>query len=73
MRYCNGYERESLLISFQEKVLDVADGVSSPSSVASPTSVPYLRISRPSMTSEDSETLALASADADFARLAKAR
>jgi hypothetical protein len=50
----------------------MTDGVSS--SPASPTSVPFLRLSRPSQTSaEDSETLTLASADADFARLAKAR
>lgn len=58
----------------QEKVLDVTDAAPSPgSSVTSPASVPYFRVSLPSQTSMDSETLALASVDADFARLAKAR
>lgn len=51
----------------------MTDGASSPSSVASPTTVPFLRLSRPSQTSGDSEILAFASTDADFARLAKAR
>lgn len=34
---------------------------------------PSLRVTRPSQTSADSETLAAASVDEDFARLAKAR
>ena len=54
-------------------MLDVTDGVSSPASEAPLTSVPFVRLSRPSQTSVESETLALASADEDFARLAKAR
>lgn len=39
----------------------------------SPSSIPSLRVVRPSMTSADSQTLTLASADEDFARMAKAR
>ena len=50
--------------------MDVPDGASSNSA---PLSVPSLRLSRPSQTSETSESLTLASADEDFARLAKAR
>ena len=62
-----------LSFNLQESILDATDDGSSPLSVAPPTSVPCLRVSRPSVTSIDSENLTLACADEDFARLAKAR
>ena len=55
-------------------VLDIADDVSSPSEATPITTyIPSFRVLRPSQTSEESESLTLASADEDFTRLAKAR
>ena len=54
--------------------MEVADDTASPSEATPITTyIPSLRVMRPSQTSEESESITLASADEDFTRLAKAR